>query len=104
MNQRDPISIDAALRQARERVDAADAEILLIHALDRDRAWLFAHATDTMPPEALQRFESLLSRRAQGEPVAYLLGRRAFWTLQLETNPSVLIPRPETELLVETAP
>lgn len=103
MNERDPIRLDAVLRRARERIDAADAEALLIHALGRDRAWLFAHATDAMPSEALQRYESLLSRRAQGEPVAYLLGRRAFWTLQLETTPAVLIPRPETELLVEHA-
>lgn len=103
MNERDPIRLDAALRRARDRIDAADAEALLIHALGRDRAWLFAHATDAMPPEALQRYESLLSRREQGEPVAYLLGRRAFWTLQLETTPAVLIPRPETELLVEQA-
>lgn len=103
MNERDPIRLDAVLRRARERIDAADAEALLIHALGRDRAWLFAHATDAMPPEAFQRYESLLSRRAQGEPVAYLLGRRAFWTLQLETTPAVLIPRPETELLVEHA-
>jgi len=103
MNECEPIRLDAALRQARGLVDAADAEVLLAHALDRDRAWLFAHAADAMPAEALQRYQSLLSRRAKGEPVAYLVGRRGFWTLQLETTPAVLIPRPETELLVEQA-
>lgn len=103
MDDRKPIRLDAALRQARERIDAVDAEALLAQALGRDRAWLFAHATDAMPAEALQRYESLIARREQGEPVAYLLGRRGFWTLQLETTPAALIPRPETELLVELA-
>lgn len=99
-----PLSIDQALRAARGRVDAADAEFLLLHALSRrDRAWLFAHAGDPLPAAAAERFESLLTRRERGEPVAYLLGRRGFWTLDLEVTPATLIPRPETELLVELA-
>lgn len=95
--------IEDALRDARDRFDPVDAECLLAHALQRDRTWLFAHAGDPLPADALRLYETLLSRRAQGEPVAYLLGRRGFWTLQLETTPAVLIPRPETELLVEQA-
>lgn len=103
MDNRAPIRLDAALRQARERIDAVDAEALLVHTMGRDRAWLFAHASDAISAEALQRYESLIARREQGEPIAYLLGRRGFWTLQLETTPAALIPRPETELLVELA-
>ncbi len=76
----------------------------MLHALQHgDRAWLFVHADDRMPAGAASRFESLVARREHGEPVAYLLGRRGFWTLDLETTPAVLIPRPETELLVEQA-
>lgn len=81
----------------------ADAEILLAHALDCDRAWLFAHAPDPLPAEDASRYASLVARRAAGEPIAYITGRRAFWTLDLEAGPGVLIPRAETELLVELA-
>jgi release factor glutamine methyltransferase len=81
----------------------ADAEILLAHALDRDRAWLFAHALDAAATDEARRYAALVARRAAGEPVAYITGRRAFWTLDLEVGPGVLIPRPETELLVELA-
>ncbi len=99
-----PNSVDQALRAARMRIDAADAERLLLHALGRrERAWLFAHAGDALPAEAAERFESLLMRRERGEPVAYLLGRRGFWTLDLHVTTATLIPRPETELLVEQA-
>lgn len=80
-----------------------EAELLLLHVLDRPRSWLFAHATDPLPAAELATFETLLARRAAGEPVAYLTGRRGFWTLDLEVDPATLIPRPETELLVELA-
>jgi release factor glutamine methyltransferase len=80
-----------------------DAEQLLLHVLGVDRAWLFAHATDAVADDARQRFEQLLRHRAEGQPLAYLTGRRGFWTLDLQVNPATLIPRPETELLVEQA-
>ena len=80
-----------------------EAELLLLHVLDRPRSWLFAHATDPLPAADLAAFEVLLARRVAGEPVAYLTGRRGFWTLDLEVDPFTLIPRPETELLVELA-
>ena len=80
-----------------------EAEILLGHALDRSRAWLYAHADFVPEGAAQQRFARLLAARARGEPVAYLIGRRGFWTLDLEVTPDVLIPRAETELLVELA-
>lgn len=95
--------LDALLRVVRERVDAADAELLLAHALGRSRAWLFAHGADIPDAESFARFESLLARRAAGEPVAYLTGRRGFWRLDLAVTRDTLIPRPETELLVECA-
>ncbi|HVJ36523.1 MAG TPA: peptide chain release factor N(5)-glutamine methyltransferase [Stenotrophomonas sp.] len=91
------------LRQAIARIDRADAEPLLLHALGRDRAWLFAHARDPVGDEAAAAFADLVERRAGGEPVAYLTGRRGFWTLDLAVSPATLIPRPETERLVELA-
>ncbi|WP_313461608.1 peptide chain release factor N(5)-glutamine methyltransferase [Stenotrophomonas sp.] len=80
-----------------------EAELLLLHVLGRERSWLFAHATDAVEPATEAAFAQLLQRRIQGEPVAYLLGRRGFWTLDLAVSPATLIPRPETERLVELA-
>jgi release factor glutamine methyltransferase len=80
-----------------------EAELLLQHALDRSRAWLFAHADDTIDAAGAARFRALVSRRATGEPLAYVTGRREFWSLDLAVTPDVLIPRTETELLVELA-
>jgi len=81
-----------------------EAEILLGAALARPRAWLLAHGEErVLDCEATDRYEALLTRRALGEPVAYLLGEKEFWSLPLAVSPGVLIPRPETELLVERA-
>lgn len=80
-----------------------EAELLLLHVLERPRSWLFAHATDPLAAADQAAFETLLARRMAGEPVAYLTGRRGFWTLDLEVDPATLIPRPETERLVELA-
>jgi release factor glutamine methyltransferase len=95
--------LDAVLRDACARIDSADARTLLAHALDRSPAWLFAHGDDAIDEDALRRFDALLARCAQGEPVAYLTGRRGFWSFDLMVSPQTLIPRPETELLVELA-
>ncbi|HEY6452671.1 MAG TPA: peptide chain release factor N(5)-glutamine methyltransferase [Steroidobacteraceae bacterium] len=78
-----------------------DAEVLLAHVLQRPRSTLFAHAERPVGPEAAQRFRALVARRAEGVPVAYLTGEREFWSLPLAVGPAVLIPRPETELVVE---
>ena len=78
-----------------------DAQVLLAHVLGRDRAWLVAHATDGLDASAAQPFFDLARRRRDGEPIAYLVGRREFWGLALDVTPDVLIPRPETETLVE---
>ncbi|HAI45430.1 MAG TPA: peptide chain release factor N(5)-glutamine methyltransferase [Stenotrophomonas sp.] len=100
-------SLRQAVADASARLGGLDArheaELLLLHVLQRPRSWLFAHATDPLPASDLAAFETLLARRVAGEPVAYLTGRRGFWTLDLDVDPSTLIPRPETELLVELA-
>lgn len=83
--------------------DRLEAELLLAHALGVNRAWFFAHAEDALPPSQEAGFLELVARRAKGEPVAYITGRRDFWSLPLEVTPATLIPRPETELLVELA-
>jgi release factor glutamine methyltransferase len=80
-----------------------EAKILLGHVLRRDRAWLAAHAEEQMSARDARAFDALARRRRDGEPVAYLIGRREFYGLDLEITPEVLIPRPETELLVELA-
>lgn len=82
---------------------ARDAEILLCHVLDREAAWLYAHDDAPVPPGVDAAFAALVARRVAGEPVAYLTGRRGFWTLELAVTADTLIPRPETELLVEFA-
>ncbi len=91
------------LARARDLIDPADAALLLAHALGKPRSWLFAHADDVLGEADLARFDGLLARRVAGEPVAYLTGARGFWTLDLAVTPATLIPRPETELLVELA-
>ncbi len=91
------------LRAAAERIDSADARVLLAHALERTPVWLFAHGDAIVDQDALDRFETLLQRRALGEPVAYLTGRRGFWSFDLMVSAETLIPRPETERLVELA-
>jgi release factor glutamine methyltransferase len=80
-----------------------EAKLLLAHVLGRDRAWLAAHAGEGMTAEQAKTFDALARRRRNGEPVAYLIGRREFYGLDLEITPDVLIPRPETELLVDLA-
>ena len=95
-------TVETLLRQA-SAIDRVDADWLLAHALGRPRSWLFAHAADPVAPELVDRFQALIARREAGEPVAYLTGMQGFWTLDLEVSPATLIPRPETELLVERA-
>lgn len=95
--------VDAVLRAARAQVDAEDAELLLAHALQRSRGWLFAHGDDTLPADIGRRYDELLRRRQAGEPVAYLLGHRGFWRFDLRVTPATLIPRADTERLVELA-
>ncbi len=78
-----------------------DAEVLLAHVLAQDRLALYLHYEDTLPDAVLQAYRGLIRRRANREPVAYIIGRREFYSIPLAVDPSVLIPRPETEHLVE---
>ena len=80
-----------------------DVELLLAHALGVTRSRLRSHPEQMPDVPGARRFLDLIERRAAGEPIAYLLGRKGFWTLELAVTPAVLIPRPETELLVECA-
>src|SRR4051812_28120665 len=80
-----------------------DAELLLAHCLEKDRAYLFGHLPDPLPAEAADRFEPLLRRREAREPLPYLLGEWEFMGMPFLVSPAVLIPRPETEVLVEIA-
>lgn len=95
--------IDAILRAARAATEPGEAELLLAHVLQRSRSWLYAHGDDELATDAAQRFTALIERRRAGEPVAYLTGQRGFWRFDLQVSPATLIPRAETELLVELA-
>ena len=94
---------ESLLASASLRIDRVDAQWLLLHVLQQPHGWLFAHRNDPLPPAAADAFDALVRRRMDGEPVAYLTGTRGFWSLTLEVGPAVLIPRAETELLVELA-
>jgi len=81
-----------------------DAEVLLAHSLgNKDRTWLYVHALEPLEANQINTFEALLRRREQREPVAYIVGHKEFFGLEFEVNSHVLIPRPETELLIEMA-
>lgn len=92
-----------ALQRMHEGSAALDAQLLLAHVLGKPRSWLYAWPEAELEAAQAQTFAMLCARREAGEPVAYLTGRRAFWKQELEVGPAVLIPRPETELLVELA-
>lgn len=94
---------DALHTAHRMGVARLDAQWLLEHLLGRPRSWLIAHDDTALPAEQAARFQGWLGRRAQGEPLAYLLGELEFRGLPLQVTPAVLVPRPETELLVEWA-
>ena len=104
------VSIESAIQEGAEilregAVNEArrEAGSLLAHVLDRDRSFVIAHAGDSLADDQYQNFRRLISRRARGEPLQYITGHREFFKLDFEVSPEVLIPRPETELIVETA-
>lgn len=99
-----PADVGAALALARARgVDRLDAQLLLARHLQQSRTWLLAHAEAPMPADTARRFVVDLAHRADGVPLAYLLGEREFHGLSLEVTPAVLVPRPDTETLVDWA-
>jgi release factor glutamine methyltransferase len=96
-------TLSAALGAARAKLPASETRLLLGRVLGRSAAWLIAHDDGVLDEDALLAFASLVARRAGGEPVAYLVGHREFFSREFAVSPAVLIPRPETELLVEIA-
>jgi release factor glutamine methyltransferase len=104
------MDIRAALKQGIARLREADvpsftlaAELLLLHALGRNRTWIYAHPEEALSDDEAQRYFALLARRAAGEPTQHLTGKQEFWGLEFEVTPDVLIPRPETEHVIEVA-
>jgi release factor glutamine methyltransferase len=93
----------AQLREAHVPSFTLAAELLLLHVLGRDRTWLYAHPEEQISSADVQRFFALIARRANGEPTQHLTGKQEFWGLEFEVTPDVLIPRPETEHLIEVA-
>lgn len=97
------ITVAGALAAAREVIPISEARLLACHVLNCNAAWLEAHRDDKLSEAQADRFSELVACRAGGEPVAYLLGRREFYGRDFAVSPAVLIPRPETELLVDLA-
>ena len=104
------IDVRNALREGIARLAAAHvpscelaAELLLLHALECDRAWLYAHSTDELNDAIADKYYASIARRAAGEPTQYITGKQEFWGLEFVVTPAVLIPRPETEHLIEVA-
>src|SRR5262249_54754585 len=106
------IEINALVADARRRLRAAgiapdeaaiDARLLAQHALNWDAARLLTHGDEAAPADARRVFEELVARRLTREPLAYITGSREFWNIDIEVTAAVLVPRPETELLIETA-
>ena len=101
-------TIGRALNSARERLHetgspsaSLDAQVILAHVLEVDRSWLFAHHEYTLSADQANAYTELIARRMAHEPVAYLIGRKEFYGLDFQVDGRVLIPRPETELLVD---
>lgn len=106
----DETSVGALQRAAAARLESVgidsahlDARVLMAFALGRDAGWLIGHRDELLSVEAQSRFEALVARRAAREPLAYITGEREFWSLPFRVSPATLIPRPDTETLVEAA-
>jgi release factor glutamine methyltransferase len=105
----DLLSIRSVLSQTTARIDDVsdsarlDAEILLARAIDMPRSYLFAHPEDAIDDAAIERLEKTVQQRLSGEPMAYITGIKEFWSLELMVSPATLVPRPETEILVDRA-
>lgn len=104
-----PVSIADAITETTARLrdvsESArlDAEILIARAIDMPRSYLFAHPEDELDEDAVARLETTVQRRVSGEPMAYISGLKEFWSLELMVTPATLVPRPETEILVDRA-
>jgi release factor glutamine methyltransferase len=91
------------LREANVPSFTLAAELLLLHVAARDRTWLYAHPEEILSADTTTQYFALIQRRANGEPTQHLTGKQEFWGLEFEVTPDVLIPRPETEHLIEVA-
>ena len=105
-----PAAIGTALKEAARTLKASgiseprlDAGVLMSHVTGRDRIFLVAHPEAAITEQQLNQFEAFIARRGKGEPLQYITGRQEFFNLNFEVTPDVLIPRPETELIVEAA-
>ena len=94
------IALTSAIAQLNNQETALEAQLLLQHVLNENRAWLIAHENDALQANIHAVFEALLNRRLNGEPIAYILGTREFYGLNLKVTADTLIPRPDTEALV----
>lgn len=93
--------ISSAAQQIKSTTPKLDAEILLAHVLKKDRSFLYSHSDEKIEKNLVDEFNALLARRIQGEPIAYIVGYQDFWSVRLNVTSKTLIPRPETELIVE---
>lgn len=105
-----PLNLRSALREAIARLErehvpfaALAAELLLMHTLRQDRAWLYAHPEHELDATAREKYFALVARRASGVPTQHLTGHQEFWGLDFDVTPDVLIPRPETEHVIEVS-
>jgi len=97
------LTIKAALEEAMGSIDRVDAQVIMAHLLGVNRAYLAAHPMQVLTESQDARVDLMVAQRALGLPVAYVIGKREFYSREFEVSPEVLIPRPETETLVETA-
>jgi release factor glutamine methyltransferase len=95
------MTIKATLQQVKQRIATLDAEVLLAHVLKQPRSYLYAHDEQALTNAQHEQLQALILRCEQGEPIAYITGKQEFWSLTFTVNCDVLIPRPETELMVE---
>src|SRR5215510_3562190 len=93
----------AELRDAQVPSYTLAAELLLLHVMGRDRTWIYSHPEEEIAASDAERYFALIRRRAAGEPTQHLTGKQEFWGLEFEVTPDVLIPRPETEHVIEVA-
>jgi release factor glutamine methyltransferase len=104
------VTISEAIHNAADRLSAAgitnarlDAEVLLAHSIGKDRVWLITHRDDGLDDDHQRAFDDTIRRRTTREPLQHIIGNQEFWGLEFKVTPDVLIPRPETELIIETA-
>ncbi|WOT05947.1 peptide chain release factor N(5)-glutamine methyltransferase [Shewanella youngdeokensis] len=103
------LTISGALKWASSQLDAIsdsaslDAEVMLLHIINKPRSYLYTWPEKELSSEQVSEFKEMLAKRLRGNPIAHIVGEREFWSLPFRVNPTTLIPRPDTEILVETA-